>query len=385
MATLAETFVGNVLQENAATRDPNAGSGFAQGAAIAQKAEELQIQRQQLEQKSQEFQQTKMAKFAEAVEVGQKYTGKAQQNYYNKFLPQYKKSLGLDDMISDDAIAFNGADEDMIRRQAHLISLVNKGKVTMGEAVATYHDPQKMAALFPGDPNIMDSAPLEKSFTEELNKAEQHYTGVQGQMAAQGAKSGQNIINNTESLRKELTGNPITKRTLELQSSYDNIRSALGGKPSPAGDIAGIYNFMRMNDPGSTVREGEYATAQNAAGVPDQIRNLYNKLTAGERLNPNQRKDFLNQAEKLYGSQYEKQLLVNRDLEEVAKQTGINPKLIYAGVRFKAPPPKGSQDKTADIRGHKMNVQQLRSFKAKHPNDPALFEIDAALKSLGGE
>jgi len=39
-----------------------------------------------------------------------------------------------------------------------------------------------------------------------------------------------------------------------------------------------------MLDPGSVVRESEFATAQNAAGVPDQVRNMYNKVLSGTRL-----------------------------------------------------------------------------------------------------
>lgn len=66
--------------------------------------------------------------------------------------------------------------------------------------------------------------------------------------------------------------------------------------PSAAGDLAMIFSFMKMLDPASTVREGEFANAQNAAGIPDRVRNQWNKLLSGERLNPQQRGDFLGQA-----------------------------------------------------------------------------------------
>src|SRR5690606_23927322 len=50
-----------------------------------------------------------------------------------------------------------------------------------------------------------------------------------------------------------------------------------------------------------------FATAQNAAGVPAQIRNLYNRLRSGERLAPEQRADFRQQAENLYQAQASQQ------------------------------------------------------------------------------
>ena len=42
---------------------------------------------------------------------------------------------------------------------------------------------------------------------------------------------------------------------------------------SPASDMSLVFGFMKMLDPSSVVRETEYATAKNATGVPDQVRN----------------------------------------------------------------------------------------------------------------
>ena len=56
---------------------------------------------------------------------------------------------------------------------------------------------------------------------------------------------------------------------------------------------------MKVLDPGSTVREGEFANAQNAAGVPDRIRNLFNNWSKGQRLDEKQRQDFITQAKKI--------------------------------------------------------------------------------------
>lgn len=85
---------------------------------------------------------------------------------------------------------------------------------------------------------------------------------------------------------------------------YQVMRDAYGRMASAgddaAGDIALIFSFMRMLDPGSVVREGEFATAQNAAGIPDQIRNVYNRALEGTRLNPNQRGQFRQQGKAYY-------------------------------------------------------------------------------------
>lgn len=163
-------FYQTAAAKNVAT--PNDGHMFTAGAQIALQAEELQQKRQMLEHQKQQLIEAKMGKFAEAVEKGQQYTGKAQTNYYNKFLPQYRTAIGLQDMISDDALQFNGASEEMIRRQGSLISKVNRREITMEKALEIYHDPQKMADMFGGSPDVMNSAPLDRTFSAELDKAE---------------------------------------------------------------------------------------------------------------------------------------------------------------------------------------------------------------------
>jgi hypothetical protein len=97
-------------------------------------------------------------------------------------------------------------------------------------------------------------------------------------------------------LRKEYQD--LVKDPLVVVNAFKKVRSA-AENPSAAGDLSMIFAYMKMLDPNSVVRETEFANAQNAAGVPDQIRNQFNRVKNGERLNPNQRSDFIRQAEVL--------------------------------------------------------------------------------------
>lgn len=96
-------------------------------------------------------------------------------------------------------------------------------------------------------------------------------------------------------LRKEFDGLQEVKDWRQITTSYRQIRRA-AANPSAQNDMSLIFSYMKMLDPGSVVREGEFATAQNAAGVPDQVRNLYNRAQSGERLNPEQRKGMVESA-----------------------------------------------------------------------------------------
>ena len=100
-------------------------------------------------------------------------------------------------------------------------------------------------------------------------------------------------------LRKEFVGNAEVKDFGKQASAFGRV-IASAENPSAAGDLALIFNYMKVLDPGSTVREGEFATAQNAAGVPGRVISLYNNLIKGERLNPEQRGDFVSRSRMLF-------------------------------------------------------------------------------------
>ena len=63
--------------------------------------------------------------------------------------------------------------------------------------------------------------------------------------------------------------------------------------PSGPNDLALIFGYMKVLDPGSVVREGEFANAENTAGIPGRVRNAYNKVREGQRLNAEQRANFI--------------------------------------------------------------------------------------------
>lgn len=137
----------------------------------------------------------------------------------------------------------------------------------------------------------------------EGREDEQRFTAEQKRLdrEAEAAKAAPSkAFENATTLRKEYDSQSqdFQKATM----GYQGVLSA-SKDPSAAGDLALIFSYMRTLDPGSTVREGEFATAQNAAGIPDRVRAQYNKVMRGERLAPEQRKDFVKQAGRLYQGQ----------------------------------------------------------------------------------
>lgn len=166
--------------------------------------------------------------------------------------------------------------------------------------------------------SLAPNAELERRYKE--SQIAKNLADAKGSQAGKGMEQ-------ASTLRKEWTGLPTTKATQDVAQSLERVRNAYAN-PSAAGDMTLIYSFMKMNDPGSTVREGEFATAQNAAGVPDRIRNQWNQVLKGERLSEEQRHDFASQAEKMYGGQLNAQKTVDDQYIALAQRYGVDPSVV---------------------------------------------------------
>lgn len=119
---------------------------------------------------------------------------------------------------------------------------------------------------------------------------------------------------------------------------------------SPAGDIAGIFSFMKQIDPGSTVREGEFATVENSGGVDERSRALYNKLLTGERLTENQRSDFRNRSTDLYKVSLERYLDQESRFITEARLLGASDELIdTAKIGYTVPRQKTTVSDPTDV------------------------------------
>lgn len=125
----------------------------------------------------------------------------------------------------------------------------------------------------------------------------------------------------------------FSKRTAAfgLQNDAFGRIQASAQNPSAAGDLALIFNYMKLLDPGSTVREGEFANAQNAGGVEDRTRALWGNLLQGTRLTPKQRKDFTDRAKGLYVGAVSTNEKRKKETERLASKQGLDPSLSTFG------------------------------------------------------
>jgi hypothetical protein len=134
------------------------------------------------------------------------------------------------------------------------------------------------------------------------------------------------IFEKEEKLRKEYQAR--TKVYGELGTTYSNIESSAKAQTGP-GDIALITGFMKMLDPGSVVRETEFATARDTAGLYTRLENSLKKAETGQFLQPNQRKEFVDLAKKYLDSANKKAGDDKKALGVVVKNYKLNPENVF--------------------------------------------------------
>ena len=122
--------------------------------------------------------------------------------------------------------------------------------------------------------------------------------------------------------------------TSDFRSVGDSFNTILAGAddPTAASDLSLIFAFMKMLDPRSTVRESEFAQAEQAGALPDRVQNIIGRLWDGERLKVN-RKDFLNQAKNLYDARLPGYTTLVDKYGSIAGREGLNVQNVLTDYR----------------------------------------------------
>lgn len=174
------------------------------------------------------------------------------------------------------------------------------------EVQKEYADYKKEAAnrtmtIGPDDPRYFEAL-NNKAMVKEQQLAVQKATveALPGQLVAQTKIQAERPQQQRQEAQKyfaDYDNGQEIKDLRKVQAAFNKIQQSISPTSTPPQDMSTIFSFMKILDPGSTVREGEYATAQNARGIPETVSNLYNQVLQGVKLTPAQRQQFLQAAE----------------------------------------------------------------------------------------
>lgn len=112
-----------------------------------------------------------------------------------------------------------------------------------------------------------------------------------------------------------------------VKGAFERVRQS-AALDSGAGDMGLIYGYMKMLDPGSVVRESEFAMAAQTGSYGEQIQGLVQRVLTGERLTPSQREAFAAAAAKLYEESAANLSQANDQFGQRASRYGVDPSSI---------------------------------------------------------
>jgi len=139
------------------------------------------------------------------------------------------------------------------------------------------------------------------------------------------ARGGKTTGDIEQSLRKEFT--TASKDFVQIRDSFTRI-NATAQNPSPAGDLAFIFNYMKMLDPGSVVRESEFRTAADAQEFMERkgfTSDALKRIWVGERLSDAARQDFLSKSREIFDGMAALQGKNEETFRRLATDRNINP------------------------------------------------------------
>jgi len=160
----------------------------------------------------------------------------------------------------------------------------------------------------------------------------------------------------------------FNKRTSDITAGRVNYEKMFASAQikEGLGDVALITSFMKMLDPGSTVRESEFATARDTGGLLTSLENLLTKVQGGQFLTDTQRKTFVNLAKQYLDAAEKDGAKTKRSMEGIVNRLGLNPADVFVDVIEGAPATSPLEVRLPNGRAFKFNSEEeANAFRAK--------------------
>ena len=143
------------------------------------------------------------------------------------------------------------------------------------------------------------------------------------------ATENRDIRNTARQLRTEFEAKPDIKNFREVEASYRQVRQ-LAASGSATDDVGLIFSFMKMLDPGSVVREGEYALVGRAQGLTGRALLALQRIDSGQSLTPDLRREVAQTANQVYQSRLQRYNELENQYRTYAQEDGIDPNRVVS-------------------------------------------------------
>ena len=257
---------------------------------------------------------------------------------FQQFVQQKEDELNIEKLAlqSPDLSRYPDAFQNQQRRVDVMQGSVDLAKAQLARNQEANINSAMQASLRPKRKALGLTALDSQNIRESLGLKNSNliYEGQDPKIAKDIVSSVMSQSSNALSFMTKVESDPIVKTHKTMKRSFDAMKSLVGKNPknmTPQDEVSLIFQYMRINDPNSTVREGEFATAENTAGVDDRVRNMYNKILKGDRLTAKQVNNFLKSAKKMTLSSQKEYNSRLSQYRGTAKSLGI-PNSVVMGI-----------------------------------------------------
>lgn len=169
-----------------------------------------------------------------------------------------------------------------------------------------------------------------------------------GKVALDATEDKSKVFDREKALRGEFQ--KLESEYKVVDTAYQRMQEA-ANNPSPAGDLTLVYSFAKLQDPGSVVRESEFATVAAAGGLGERVQGYISKLMGEGQLTPEMRRQLVTEAGSLYNVQKRAYEAVRGQYDTLSRAYGLKPENILSPTSgapstpaTEAPPIKGDFD-----------------------------------------
>lgn len=194
--------------------------------------------------------------------------------------------------------------------------------------------PQELAKL-QADLGLTEAQTLKALSEAEAKSAELQKTTLELEAMRQGKLPIEQKFNKEIDLNKQYYSR--TEGLRDSRRNFETIKSSAADSTG-AGDIALVTSFMKMLDPGSVVRETEFATARDTVGLLDKLANQAQQIETGKFLSPTQRQEFVGLANKYLAAAEQEGLAARKSIEALVNNYDLNPENVFGPPPESTPP-----------------------------------------------
>lgn len=166
------------------------------------------------------------------------------------------------------------------------------------------------------------------------------------QLSAYKEKGDKSDRDTTFRLSERYNSDQTTKDTAQVRASSMRAEE-LAKTVSPTNDMGLVYSLMKSFDPGSTVREGEFAMAAKSGSLGDQMKAYVSIIESGQ-MTKEKRAEVLNTIRKQAQAQEKRQAQVDNYYSDLSTQYKADPNLV---IGKKGSTAQGQKNETKIMHG----------------------------------